>query len=687
MTEKLIVRDWQTIRRWLEPRLNKITLVSVDIFDTLLQRCLEPPQLIQQVVCRALAKHLKLPFDYIWQTRQQVEKNLREQSLSQGLDHECRFREVVALWVNYLVGGTDSDLEAFIIQAELENEIKTLHIKPEALVFLAWVQEQGLTLIATSDMYLDSDLISSILEAKQLRHYFSAAYVSADIGLGKYTGRLFNYILQTHNIKSEQMLHIGDNPLSDRLKACEQHIQGIWLYEKDELRRRERQTLSSKMALRGGIWVGRHFFESVKTRIQQHDSLNSHNFFYRYGRDVLGAAFSVCMQGILERLQLQRQQQKPVDKLFFIARDGYLFSQLYQASAETIPADYAYLSRRVITAASTAQGLTLEQAVVAFYNPKQSGLESICKVYGLPIETLKPLASQYGFKHFAEPIVNWQDQRLKDFLQDSQVQWIIRQTGKQHQQLLERYLEQIGFFANKRVALIDIGWNGTIQRFLKQAFGHRSDFPIVYGYYFAFVPKLYNDFGQDNYCEGIIHDARRCNPCERIPAEFEEIFEQGARAGEATTIGYQEVNGRIEPVLKPAYASDRQAELSANPSVARLQEGILQHWEHFKVVQQLTGYTSQQLLPYVHGLLERAVVYPTREEARELTQLVHTEDFGHDHILSLAAPKLTWWDFLKPKQLWQRFRHVAWRYALLDNLPSQLPNFACRIAYLRMVEK
>ena len=226
-----------------------------------------------------------------------------------------------------------------------------------------------------------------------------------------------------------------------------------------------------------------------------------------------------------------------------------------------------------------------------------------------------------------------------------------------------------------------------MQKFLKQAFGARPDFPHLFGYYFAFVPKLYADFGDNNVCEGIVHDSRRGNACERIPAEFEEIFEQGARSPEATTVGYQERNGRIEPILKHDSAADRQAELRCNASVARMQEGILCHWEHYRAVQQLTGYASQQLLPYVHGILERAVVYPTSEETRELTRLVHTEDFGHDHVLELGKRALGLRDLLRPRRLLDDMRIAAWRYALLDKMPTGLPNFALRVAYLHSVDK
>ncbi len=691
MPEKLIVRDWQKIRTWLEPRIasGQIRLVSLDIFDTLLARCVEPPVVVQQAVCREVGKKVGIAPSLVWDARQKAEQTLRAEAVAAGMDHECRYIELVPRWVDNLFKARDLELERFMCQTELALEHAALHIKPDAQVFMDWVREQGVKIVAVSDMYLNSDLLSELLGRQGLLKYFDNLYVSADYKEGKYSGRLFRRMLHKQEIKAQHVVHIGDNPVSDRRMACKEGIQGVWLYEKKDLRRRERLALSGKMAQRGGIWMGRYFFEMVQTRIQQDDSLNPRNFFFRYGRDVLGPAFSVFMQGLQERLQRHTQQGQGIEKLLFVARDGFMFERMYRQfdTAEQVASEYVYLSRKVITAASIADGLTHEQAVVAFYNPKQQGLASVCKVYGLPEAELQPLARLHGWQDFAAPITDWQEKRLHQFLQDKRVQQIVRRVGQEHKQLLERYLEQVGFFNHQRVALVDIGWNGTVQKFLKQAFGSRPDFPHVFGYYFAFVPKLYSDFGEHNVCEGIVHDSRRGNACERIPAEFEEIFEQGARSHEATTIGYREANGRIFPILKPDTMQDRRAELRCNPSVARMQEGIMCHWEHYRAVQRLTGYASQQLLPYVHGLLERAVVYPTREETRELTTLVHTEDFGHDHVLELGKSALGLRDLLQPSRLINSMRFAAWRYALLDKIPTGLPNFACRVAYLHSVEK
>ncbi|MEZ5534906.1 MAG: haloacid dehalogenase [Thiolinea sp.] len=692
MPDKVIIRDWKRMQQYLESglRSGKVKVVSLDVFDTLLAR-IDTPEQVQRGVCRLLAGRLgkKYSTEQVWLSRQQCERQLREQAAADGLDYECRFSELVPCWIKSLTGEAEADeaLVAFVMATELELEKLALYVKPGVHEFLDWLAQQLVRLLAISDMYLDGGYLQELLRDKGLDAYFTAMYVSADSGLCKYSGRLYQQVAGEQALTAdESWVHIGDNPVSDRRAACETGLQGVLLYEKQALREREQQQLNVEMAARGSIWKGQHFFSVLKQRLQAEDmgrdSDAKPDFFYRYGRDVLGGAFSVFTQGLQERLQRQ-----PVDKLFFVARDGYLFQQLYQQLDERVDDEYIYLSRKVITAASTAEGLTREQVQVAFYNPKQQGLRSVCKVYGLPEEGLVALAEKHGFADFAEPITDWHDPRLLKFLADAEVQDYIRPIGRKHRDLLEAYLEQVGFLGREKVGLVDIGWNGTVQKFLKQAFGHRADFPEVRGYYFAFVPKMYNDFGSRNFCEGIIHDSRRDNACERIPAEFEEIFEQGARAQGATTIAYRKTEQGIVPVFKPDQASDRKAEIECNPMVAAMQEGVMQHWQHFRAVQRLSGYSSQDILPYVYGQLERAIVYPTRQETEMLTRLVHTEDFGDDHVLDLGKRGLRWRDLLQPLGLWQRLRDSAWRYALFSGVPTGIGNFMLRVAYLHAVKK
>jgi len=690
-----------------------INAVSFDIFDTLLARCIESPEEVKKAVCYHLAIYLNenkknkhdWKIDELYELRQLAEKKLREQALSQGFDYECRFSELVDRWVQKIITNGSHYTEAqfikqLILEKELSLETAALFVKPNVEHVLKQLKQQGKIIIAVSDMYLDGQYIKKILANKGLLDYFNQVYVSSDYLLGKHSGRLFELVIhdyqQHYAFPVKTLLHIGDNPISDCRMAVASGIHGIWLYEQRARKRRQRQLLSTNMAKRGGVWQGRHFFECINERLlvtqkpQTHLNKNddvAHQFFYEYGLNVLGAVFSLFNHRLTERLKQHR-----VDKVFFLARDGYIFHELFKKDSlsHTIEHDYLYISRRVIMAASVADGLTHEQATIAFYNPKQTGLDSVFRVYGLYHLGLDVLARQYGFVDLKEPLHDWQDQRLLDFLADDRVQSHIKQQGQKQKQLLEHYLEQNGFFSVKKIALVDIGWNGTIQKFLKKTFGQRDDFPILYGYYFAFVPKIHHDFGENNYCEGLIHDARRGNACERIPAEVEEIFEQGARSTEATTMNYRWQDAKknwVVPVLKSDNAPDRQAEINCNSWIIAIQQGVLDHYQHYQLMQQLMPYHANDLLPYVNGLLERAVVYPTKKEIQYLTQLVHTEDFGHDNVLDMGRSAISWHDLLKPMQLFHRIKVTAWRYALFANIPTHITNFFFRLVFLYAVKK
>jgi hypothetical protein len=410
---------------------------------------------------------------------------------------------------------------------------------------------------------------------------------------------------------------------------------------------------------------------------QDNNNAPENTFFDTYGRHFLGPLFNTFMTGMIELIK-----KEEVNKLYFVARDGFIFQQLYTLwrSEECPESDYLYASRKTIMAASISDGMTPEQARIALLNPKQQGLLSILKIFGLNPQDFKPFAKRHGFQEMDKPIEDPKDRRLHNLLNDSEVQALIKTHGSTCRDHLERYLEQLGFFSHSSVAFVDIGWNGTIQKYLKSAFGHRSDFPKMSGYYFAFVGQIHKTFGKDNQIHGLLYDARVDPMALKTAAEFEELFEQGARSLEATTLGYREENATIVPILKQDQAPDRQAELRCNESIEQIHRGILSSTQAYIDALRLTGLSFEQLRPYSFALLERCIIYPSKEEVKQITGLAHSEDFGHEDILNLNPPPIRPGGLLLyPRAVLHNLMIAPWKAAMFTDLPTPIWNFLFRV--------
>jgi glycosyltransferase involved in cell wall biosynthesis/FMN phosphatase YigB (HAD superfamily) len=675
--------------RTLVEHKSGLSAISFDIFDTLVQRCVEPPEWIHRRVADELAHALgrQGELDLIWSARRDAEARLRTQATNGGGDHECHYDELLRAWVAQLCGHEDAELIGRIEAFEGRLEHLALVAKPGARAFLEWAHARGLRLIAVSDMYLGEAHIREILTHCGLADLLDAIHVSSEHGLGKYSTRLHAHVLELEGLAADAVLHVGDNLYADALAPCRIGMHGAWFDEPTVRRRRRRQKRAAAMSARGGIWPGRMQAEIVAQRLETDPRAQATDPYFRYGLEVLGPMFALFTLGLVERLR-----ERPPQRLMFLARDGHLFMRLYDRWRELDADDalpvsaYVYASRRVVSSAAVADGLKAEMIPIALANPKQRGLESILRTYGLPVDEFREIADAHGLTPIDAPIEGAEDPRLTTFLDDDDAQTCIRGHGRQARELLEAYFEQQGFFDAQRVAFVDIGWNGTIQHFLAESFGERPDYPDVAGYYFALVNSFHAPGDRCGITDGLMLDGKRNNPCERAAVDFEELFEQGARALEATTLGYaRDEGGRVLPILKDDSAPDRIAELQCNPSIQAMQEGMLLHLEHFHAAHSLTGFDFAALRPYCMGLIERAVVYPEPDEVELVGRLAHSEDFGHDHVLDISDGDLGWRDFVSPRRLSRRLRARAWRYAPLARFRNPIPAWLARIAHLRQI--
>ncbi|CAK0759822.1 HAD superfamily hydrolase (TIGR01549 family) [Gammaproteobacteria bacterium] len=666
--------DVAQLKQLIDVRLDGVQLLSFDIFDTLLERLIDPPDHVKLISGRALVRHLGVHFGKVqtlpelMSLRADVEARLRHECQANDKDHECRFSDLAAEMARLLRGAPDPELAAWIVAEELRAEMDCLYVKPGMVSLLEGLRQRGLRIVAVSDMYLDQAHLETLLEQLDLARFIDRVYVSSETDIGKHTGRLFHHVLETEGVTAAAMLHIGDNPHSDVRMPFDIGIRSLWLDDRANNRRRTILRGHAWLAIKNPYWRGRHLLQLIAPAPSQ-------GFAFDLGFSYLGPIFCCFIQGVIEKVREHR-----IERLFFLAREGDLFLRLFEYLAphlmepEEIPVvEYLYVSRKSTAPAALAKGLAFETSLAPLHNPQQRGLSSLCRTFDIPPEGLREIAARHGYE-IDQPIHDWQSQRYRRLIEDPEFQSLVIRLGSECRTLLGDYLAQHGFFSAQRVGLVDIGWNGSSQRYFQDAYGEREDYPHVFGLYLGWMHGIRHSFDPErNTLFGLMYDVRRKNWLEDGVSRFEELFEEGARALHATTLGYvRNADGRVEPVLKDDAAPDRRAELLMNPQIEAFRAGTMGFAGRFVHAMRLTGYDFEDIRPFMMTLIERVVAQPTREEAQMLTQITHSEDFGFDAVMHLKHDRLSLRNLLAPKSLLRRLRTSNWIYGSgrLTGLPG-----------------
>ncbi len=661
-------RDICDLHAKLDPVVPHVDVISFDIFDTIFERDIDPPDKVKEIVARRVAAILKdvyhitcSPLELL-RLRDSIESKLRRDALNNGSDYECRYSDIVKEMVTVILGEYDEKLYKEMIEEEINVEDEVLYVKEGMRELLKELRDREKRIIAISDMYLDKEHIRRILQRKSLDHYFRDIYVSSESGICKYSGNLFRHVLLRERVLPGQMIHIGDNRISDHRVPMRLGIHTIYLKDVSHLRRKYVLKTYNRLATRNSYWKGRHLLQLVRPLRGGED------FFYTYGFSFLGPVYSAFVYGVIETIKKQN-----IRKVYFLAREGELFLRLFNTFEShffekgTAPdKQYIYLTRKSTALASAYQGLSYQKAIMALYNPKQQGLQSICDVFGLPSGEFTDIAGRYGLTDMRKPLHDWHDERFKKLLMDARLQDIVTRYARADRELLARYLEQIGFFNNSAVAFVDVGWNATIQKFVQDAFIERADYPHIYGLYLGFVDGIRHAFDpQKNTIQGFFYDYRRNDPAEKILNRFKEIFEEGARAMHSTTIGYRRNSETelIEPVFKNDRAYDRTVELLHNGKIAQIQLGALSFSMEFIRAVHLTGYSFEDIKPFLLTLIERCIAFPGSEETKSLMDLKHSEDFGYENVMDLTSDKISSLKtILHPGKFVNKIKYSNWPY-------------------------
>lgn len=314
--------------RWIdfEKSIDDAVIVSFDIFDILLIRpYLKPVDLF---------KHIEEKENVVGFYKERIEAERRARAKNPDKSE---------ITIDIIYNEIDEKYK-WIKELELMHEKKVLVASPVMKKIYDYAVKQNKRIIAVSDMYLPSSFLKEVL-GKNGYNKIEKIYVSSEYNACKHDSGLFKHVIENEKIKPEYILHIGDNPISDKLSPEKLEIKTIYcesitsqfLNKPSNLKflniSKEKSLLSSVLL---SLFVINRYKNDEKS------------MFYELGF-FLGGAFAVGYTQFIHKIC----QSNDVDFIIYVSRDGYILQKVYKILfGNDIKNEYVYASRRLILKSS-----------------------------------------------------------------------------------------------------------------------------------------------------------------------------------------------------------------------------------------------------------------------------------------------------------------------------------------------
>ena len=661
------------LRSYLLKELNhkKVKVISFDVFDTLIHRRAHTEAIVE-ATCFWLDEYLiKKGISQVVnakQAREEAYKKLIYEKAAQGLDLDINLDQLVLPWIRESVGGPfegDQSLSIELANKECEFEINSSFHCPKFLSLINELKEFPVRIIYISDMYLGSKYVQKILDANNFLNSFDAGYVSGDFSLLKRTGTLFPEVLKKENIDPQEIIHIGDNKVSDGEKAFERGIFSLIIQDQHMIRRNNKMKFDLLHSKKERKWLGVIAAQYCQSSLSDIDTLE-----VAYGQRLLGPIYVSFIHRILERCR-----EENIDKVFFFSREGFILKNVFDNlnprffNNEISKPESKYLAiSRLTTFLAAMNGYSLKEIVASFNNTPHYSLKNLFAPLKCSNELISKIAWKYGFNDInaALPPFYMEWAPFLKLLEDEELKRIIEEKKNGVRNNLISYLEELGFFESNKVAIVDVGWSGQIQDNLFSSIQHRADCPQIFGIYLGTTLAAHWRKTPKNWMEYTHADECHLGWTGMAAFEFKQGLEAVIRAPHGTVIGYGKNDNlkSIEPILKNDTEKSRIAELDGQPTYAMFQEGIIKFTKNYNNAINIFNITASDFIPYSRMILNRVVRFPYLREVIWLGSGKNVSDLGSAEIFNLTNNSTL--SPFKPKEFLNTLKTSIWKYGIIS---------------------
>ncbi len=672
--------DIDALVRSANRRLDEIDCVSLDIFDTLFVRRIHDPDEVKRPVARFIAsvagqQGIRISADRVWEMRNEIEQDQRKRNGRNFPDHEARYDDFMSVLIEQVFDGAPP--ENFLEEVagfELRVESAMIVVRTEFATWLETLKARDKRVYLVSDIYLPAEHLKQLVADKDLDEYVDDVVSSADTFKAKASGSAWPLMAERFGLDPARWLHVGDNPISDGVRPDEFGIRSLVLRDLGEKHRLGIARSLYAAARSDALLRGRYVQQLMLPLEEENTDVPA---LYADGYNFLGPVLGYfCMQ------VLDYCRRNDVPRLYFCSREGWTLMRVFDQLLPFLAPDgdypessYLYVSRIAVAQAACARaGLTNLAANAALLPGNNRDFRDVCRVFSLDLEPLLPylerhdLSAQDPIGPATPGVTPALRRKFEELLLDDEFQHEVRRQARPGQLRLESYLNQEGFFDHPDVALVDIGWLGTIQHFLVEAINHRLHKPRVHGLLFGASRLMpYRDNHQSR-VQGLVYDRLRFSFPESLVETVKDLFEETCRAPHPSVMGYRRRYAEVEPVLRDEQDADAVAEAEQNEYYEPLRQGVFDAAARFGAAMAVTGYGAHHLKPWMNYLLTSRIAFPKAVEVERMRHRSHQDDFAGEHKIprKILRANRNLWD-LSPTRLrfdpvvriYYYFRHIV----------------------------
>ncbi len=257
-----------------------------------------------------------------------------------------------------------------------------------------------------------------------------------------------------------------------------------------------------------------------------------------------------------------------IESVYLLSREGPFLDGVIRAAGVALPHMDVLEVSRVSTFLPTVPDFSLETMMRVWERFPRQSPEAMLSSLGLDGSEFVPTLRRSGLAFDEEIFEPWKDDRVLAFLRDPDFAEKATGARDESRSLLSRYLEQKGYAESERVALVDVGWRGTIQDSLARLTPSVHSTGLLLAYRPADLPQ-YANTAKAGFLAGVSSGGNSHGQELRMAASPLEML---CTCPGGSSVAYEASANDVVPIRRPIEAE----EVFLRSEIARFQTSVFE---------------------------------------------------------------------------------------------------------------